>query len=568
MSRTRGPLRIAAHESRSYFRLVQPRILLLAALVGALIAFSGPAVRERGLHPDADLYRVEVDERSALFPAVASDEAFQVIDGIGAAFHSGRADLLIIGETLYYHEGDDRSAAAARHLELATRRWLDDSLSLESDRAAAFPVRVNIVYEPRSIVAGAPPPPSPENPEPAPAPTDGAAPESQLIAREGEKQLSLRPNDVQPPFPIRGLLLTFAYVVPLNFVGQLYAGSLLAERTRQRGVLLLSTPHSGAQILLGKSLPYIVAALAIGIIVTVLIDAGLVGFLAALPILTFGLATTLVLALIARSLRELTFLLVATTVLFSTFLFLPAIFTQIHPVAFLSPVSVIIAALRGQEVAIGSFLYATVPLFAASLVLGAIGVALYREETLFAPRNPIAKLADGIHQLARSRTALVVVGALAVPFAIGLELFVLIFAVTLNLQVAFIVFLLGGALVEEALKGIIVHARLTRGPTKARPWLVGSLVGGGFFLGEKIALVFSLVGFDLLPLGPDALATFGIAQQAVLVLAPLALHGVAATVTAYGARAGRTLIGWATASLLHASYNGFLVFLFLQGVTL
>jgi len=563
----RGALRIAGNEAARYVRFLQPRVLVAAALIGLLLGLSGPAVRERGLHPEAELYRVEIDPDSPLRPIVDSDRAFDVTEGVGLAFLNGRADLSILGENVHYRADDDRSASAARELELAARRWLDQALEDETDASAAFPIRVNIIYEARSLVAATPTTPTP-TPTTAPGTNNTSAPQSQLVSRTGEKQLDLRPSQVEPPFPIRSLLLTFAYVVPLNFVSQLYAGSLLAERTRQRGLLLLSTPNSGAQILLGKSLPYVVATLAMSIVVTLAIHAGLVGFLAALPILAFGLATTLLIGLIARSPRELTFLLVATTVLFSTFLFLPAIFTQIHPVAFLSPVSIIISALRGQAITLGSFLYATVPLTLAALVLTGLSVALYREETLFAPRGLLAKLADAIHFRAPSRASLVGAGALAVPFAIGLELFLLIFAVTLNLRTAFVFFLMGGALVEEALKGLVAHAHITRSGRPAPPPLVGLLVGGGFFLGEKFALVFSLVGFNLLPLGRDALATFGIASSALLVFAPLLLHTVTTTLTAYGARRGRTALAWCVASLVHAAYNATVFLLLLPGVSL
>lgn len=562
----RGPLRIALHESQRYFRLVQPRLLLIGALLGVLLGLAGPAVRERGLHPDAGLYRVEIDENSPLLPVVRSDRAFDVQEGYRGSFLAGNAELSIIGDKVSFRANDEKSAAAARELQLATRKWLDAALADEPDQAAAFPVRVNVVYEPRAVVAAAAPPPT-TAPAPTTPPPGDAAAEPQLVSRVGEKQLDLRPDEVHPPFPIRGLLLTFAYVVPLNFISQLYAGSLLGERTRQRGLLLLSTPNSGAEILLGKSLPYVAATVIVALVVTMIIGAGLLGLLASFPIIAFGLASTLLLGLLARSPRELTFLLVATTVLLSTFLFLPAIFTQIHPVAFLSPVSVIIASLRGQEVALGQFLYATVPMTLAAVVLASLGIALYREETLFAPRSVLSKIGDALFLIGRSRPALVLAGVLAVPFAIGLELFLLIFAVTLNLQTAFVLFLLGGAFVEEALKGLVVHAHITRAPGATRPWAAGLLVGSGFFLGEKFALVFSLVGFGLLPLGQDALATFGIARQALIVLAPLALHAVTATVTAYGARAGRTFIGWTIASLLHAAYNASLVLLLLPGAS-
>lgn len=562
-----GMLRIAAHEAGRYVRDLTPRTVLVALVVAVLLGLAGPAIRDRGIHPDAGLYRVEINRESVFFPVVSEEPVFVVLPGLHGSFGRKEADLLIVFDKIYYHDGSERSRSAVRELQLVTRVWLDRTLMGEADEDAAFPVRVNVIYEGRSITAAAAdatslPPPT------GPPPTSGAPhPTPELLAVAGEQQLDLRPEEVQPPFPIRGLLLTFAYVVPLNFVSQLYGGSILTERIRQRGLLLLSTPHNRGAIVLGKSLPYVAFTVVAAAGTSVAIGAGWLGFLASLPILAFGLASTLLLGLLARSLRELTFLLVAITVLFSTFLFLPAIFTQIHPVAFLSPVSVIIASMTGQAVTAGAVAYATVPLAVAAAVLTGLSVALYKEETLFAPRTLLSKLVDAVREISPTRARLLLAGIFAVPFAIGLELFVLIFAVTLDLATAFVFFLVGGAIVEETLKGLVVYAHMQRDPKPLAPWKTGALVGGGFFLGEKFALVFSLVGFGLLPRGQDALATFGIATSVPLVLAPLLLHMVAATITATGARYGRRglLLGWLVAVLVHAGYNAVLVLRFLPG---
>lgn len=580
-----GVLRIAWHESERYVRLFSRRLLLFAALTGVALGGLYPVLREHGVHPDAGIYRAEVDAASPLVPVLRSDPQFEVQVGFHGSFFQGKADLFILGTNVHYNPASEKSRAAAQELERAARLWLERTLEGEPDADAAFPVRVNLVYEARSLATPpSPPPTSPAAPTPSPAgnvsspsspgpsPIDdvanaGTGP-SQLVEQSGQKSLDLSPHQVNPPFPIRSLLLTFAYLVPLNFVSQFYAGSLHSERIRQRGVLLLSTPFSGAQILLGKSLPYIAVMLALSIAITLSVHATLIGFLAILPVLAFGLSSTLLIGLLARSARELTFLMVTSTVLLSSFLFLPAIFVQLPPVSFLSPMTVVAASIRGDAVALGPFLYATLPLVAAAIVLASLSIALYKEETLFAPRGMLAKLADAIHALMPRPFSLVAAGALLVPFAIGLELYVLIFATSLNLRLAFVVFLIGGAFVEEGLKLLPIHAHQSRAAPYARPsWLVGSLVGLGFFLGEKIALLFGLLGLARLPYGAPALATFGIAHVPWLLLAPLAIHVAAANVSAHFAqpRRRKLIVGWLGAGVLHASYNTALLYLFTRG---
>lgn len=563
----RGAFQVAAHESRRYLALFNKNLLPFVLLLIVVGLIAGPRLVSRGIHPDAGLYIVEINPESLYLPVVRSDPTFTLREGFGGAFQSGEADLLVAGNDIFFDPASDKSRAAVDQLQAATRRWLDSALAGEGDQGAAFPVRVNLVYQPRHLAAPTTSP-TPTGAQTTTATAQPTANQSGLAQIEGDLYLDLRPNEVEPPFPVRSLLLTFAYLIPLNFLSQYYATSLYAERVRQRGILLLSTPFSGGEILTGKTLPYLAAGLAFCAAITVLIGSDLLGFAAVLPIIAFAIGSAMLIALIARSPRELTFLLVTVTVLLSTFLFLPAIFTDIHPVAYLSPVTVLSQTIRHHPVPPGYFLYATLPLALVSLVLTRVAGSLYREEQLFAPKPVLSKLADAIHSLAPGGWRLLVAGALTVPFTIGLELFVLVFAVSLDLQLAFVVFLFGGALIEELLKFLVVRARLTHAPRRFRDAiLTGLLVGTGFFLGEKLALVFSLIGLDRLPLGDQALASYGVSAVPLLFLGPLLLHVATATVGALGARKGGTSGSLAlfAAVLVHAAYNIAVIWFHLGG---
>lgn len=559
-------LGIAVQEARRYRPLLSWKMLAAAAVLGLLLGAAWPFLTLTSIDPDAGIFVVETDEDNPLMPVLRSDPSFEVSTPVTGLYQDRKADLLVEGDRVHYDPARDKSQAAARQLELAAERWLDRSLASEEDEAAAFPVRVNLVFQPRTSVGT----PAPTTPAAGGNQTDGGgnatappgdADQQAILNQTGSQQRDLRPSQVEPPFPMESLLLTFAYLIPMNLIGQFYSGSFFAERTARTGVMLLAAPTTGGRIILGKSLPYILLTLLLTAGITVAIGAGVIGFLAALPIVGFVLASSLLLGLLAPHPRALTFLLVTTTVLLSTFLFLPAVFVDIHPVAFMSPVSVISHAIRGTVVGWGPFLYATLPMALATAVLAAVAVPVYREELLFGPRGMISKAVAAVSILVQRPSMVFVAGVAAVPFAMALELFVLLFAIALNVETAFLVFLFGAALVEEALKGLGVFAR-HRADAAARPWVTGLLVGAGFFVGEKLALLLGLVGFGLLDLGPDVLATFGIASSALLVAAPLALHVVTATITAYLARrgaGGATLGVWA-AALVHAAYNAAIVF--------
>ncbi len=558
-------LRIAAQEARRYRPLLTWRMLAAAAVLGLLLGAAWPFLTLTSINPDAGIFVVETEEDNPLMPVLRADPSFDIRTPVTGLYQDADADLLIIDDRVFFDPARDKSQAAARELELAAERWLDQSLATEDDPAAAFPVRVNLVFQSRTTIGTpaptTPPPDGNETDGTDPTPPPGDADQQAILDQTGTQQRDLTPSQVEPPFPMESLLLTFAYLIPMNLIGQFYSGSFFGERTARTGVMLLSAPTTGGRIVLGKSLPYILLTLLLTVGITIAIGAGIIGFLAALPIVGFVLASSLLLGLLAPHPRALTFLLVTTTVLLSTFLFLPAVFVDIHPVAFMSPVSVISHAIRGTIVGWGPFLYATLPMALATVVLAAVAVPVYREELLFGPRGMVSKTVAACAILVKRPSMVFAAGVAAVPFAMALELFVLLFAIALNVETAFLVFLFGAALVEEALKGLGVFAR-HRADATARPWVTGLLVGAGFFVGEKLALLLGLVGFGLLDLGPDVLATFGIASSVLLVAAPLALHVVTATVTAYLARrgaGGATLGVWA-AALVHAAYNAAIVF--------
>jgi hypothetical protein len=274
--------------------------------------------------------------------------------------------------------------------------------------------------------------------------------------------------------------------------------------------------------------------------------------LAAIPIVLFVLAAALVLGLLARSERELTFFLTGTTTMFSTFLFLPAVFAALPPVAFLSPVSVLSASIEGHAVPWGSFLYATLPLSLAVAALVLVGVGLFREEAMFSQQGLARKLAQAIARWTRTRRGLLVAGILLVPFALALEMFILAMVIPLGLLAAFPVFVLGAALLEESLKMLA-----TRAGRAARPgWRSGLWVGAGFFAGEKIALLVALAGFGSLPLGVPTLRLLGVQGPLWFLVGPLALHMAAAAVAGLGKGRGHWgQVAWLGAVVLHAAYN-------------
>ena len=517
------------------------KALVVLVVVGASLGALSLALEPTAPDPDAGIFRVQASDDALLAPAVAADARF--------SFTTGAWDLRLVDDRVHVRD-TERGRAAYEVLVIAVQDWQDGILATEDDQTAAFPLEITVAYESREPPIAAPePPPADRSPPPA-----DAEPVIQQAAPSVPVQEDLRPDEVGPPFPIRSLLLTFAYVLPASLLAQVHASNLHGERTRHRGILLLSAPAGPGSVLLGKSAPTLAAALILALGITLVLGAGVLGFLAAVAFLGFLFATTSLLALISRSPRELSLLQVAATTLLNVFLFLPAMFPSIPAVAFLSPVHVVASGIRDDPVTMGQFLYAIAPLSLGAAGIGLACVGLLRDEILFSQRSTPRRFLGAIDAVCRTPARLVAAGALVVPFVFAAQILVLVLASVMGLQAAFLLWLPASVILEELAKGLPIWAR-----HRPRPWLVGSLVGLGFFLAEKGYLVLTLVGFRGLPFGDEALALLGTGPGAFLLMVPLALHVLTAGILAWGMHKGFPRIGFAVAFLVHIGYDQLLL---------
>jgi ABC-type Na+ efflux pump, permease component len=397
------------------------------------------------------------------------------------------------------------------------------------------------------------------------------------------------PAAITPPFPFASLVLAFAFLVPMNFLAQAYGSSVLDERTNRRGEPLLVTPLSPAEIVAGKTLPYVAAAVAVTSLIALVVGGGLASVIAVTPLAVAFLAATFVGAVFARSFKELTFVTVAVSVLLTSFAFVPAIFTNVTPVALISPLTLVVFDLQGEPVSLGETLFATGPTAIAAVLLFGLGLGVYREEDLFTQKpvtrktldalavrlsavgegvreSPPAGLAARLPKRARGLAAVAVLTACTIPFVFVAELLAVAVLFALPVTVSIPILLVAIALVEEVAKSLHLYAGFERGVfarTDRVAVAVGLASGLGFFLAEKATAAAQAVGLTELYVGR---AAFGAAAGAGglsplvlagLVLAPLALHGTTATISAVGARRSRTAYAatLAAATLVHAAYN-------------
>ena len=628
-------LRVAKWEVTKNAGGVDRRTLVVMALaVLAMGAVAAVAVSGGGPGLDADIYRVGVEESNPYYEVAATDPSFRVQEPDSAAFERRDQDLTFDGPNRLSRPQTEKQAAALEALRSSTESYNDRTMARAANQTAAFPVSVTLVYQEqngtsvldtrtgggRDATAGD------GNGSDGPS-ADGNGTGGQSDSRSSETGTATdgsggnggagggdasgsggtaaggggadlggigarltgdvesgTPGDISPPFPFESLVLAFLYIVPMNFVIQAYGSSMLSERLNRRGELLLVTPASRGDIIGGKTLPYFLGAMGVATAITALLrfsgispSGSFVAVLAVLPIAMLFLAATFCGAMFARSFKELTFVTVTITVTLTSYAFVPAIFTDVTPIALISPLTLVVMDLTGRSISLGEFAFSTLPPLVTALVLFGLGAGLYREEDMFTQRSIPLKVLDALAGRIKSRKSALKMSAILIPFVIVAELGAIAFlfvldSVSLNVfgtnQSLGIVLVLGVvAVVEELGKSLHIyagyaHARYER--TLRSAIGLGALSGLGFFLAEKGLLIVRLSDLESLPIGDaatmGATPPTGVPLWAVALLflfAPLALHAVTAAISSVGARRGRWayVAGVGAAVVVHFGYN-------------
>ncbi|NLV06938.1 PrsW family intramembrane metalloprotease [Haloarcula rubripromontorii] len=612
-------LRVAKWEVTKNAGGVDKRTIVVMALslvaMGAVaaIAVSGGA----GAGMDDGIYRIGVGESSPYYGVAADDPTFDIREPDPAAVERRQQELLYRGTQLQSVPRTAKERAALAELRDSTAQYNDRTLARDDNQTAAFPVSVTLIYEqqsgssqfdPRSGGNGGES--GTESSDSDRTGTGGSGDGSGTSGTGGSTASGVgtggttggsganlgaigarltgdvqggTPSDISPPFPFESLVLAFLYIVPMNFVIQAYGSSMLSERLNRRGELLLVTPASRGDIIGGKTLPYLAGAVGVAALITAALRFGniapagsYVAVLAVVPLVVLFLSATLCGAMFARSFKELTFVTVTITVTLTSYAFVPAIFTDVTPIALISPLTLVVLDLTGQPVGLSSFVFSTAPPLLTGLVLFGLGAGLYREEDMFTQRPIPLKVLDALAGGISTRRSALKMSVVLLPLVIVGELAAIAFlfvldSVSLNVfgtnQSLGIVLVLGVIVViEEVAKSLHVyagyeHARYER--TLRSALGIGALSGLGFFIGEKGLLIARLSDLESLPIGEAALqgatlpAGLPLWVAGLLFLLPLALHTVTAAISSVGASRGRRayVAALTVAIVVHFAYN-------------
>jgi ABC-type Na+ efflux pump permease subunit len=572
--RPRKVLRIARWEVSRSAGGLDRRSLGYAVVALVLVAAVVPFAVDGGVYDE--LYVVGVNDDSPYHDAVEESDALRAAEPSREGYSSGRLDVLVGDEIHVADTGKGR--AAASELRDAVREYNADLLD---EYEAAYPVSVDLRYADRGTAS------LPQASGGSEDGTDGGSGDGGTGGESTEDGgedtegggLSLpsggfggvlgqggragTPDGITPPFPFESLILAFAFLIPLNFVIQAYSTSIMNERIDRRGVLTLASPVSRHEIIAGKTVPYLVAALAVVSVIAVAVQGGPRSVVALVPVVLVFLALTFVGSMFARSYKELTFVTVFVSVSVTSYVFVPAIFTDVEPIAAISPLSIVVRDLQGATAPVSWYAVSGAPLVFSSAVLFSLGAGVYREEDMFTQRSLRLKALDALVSWLHRRASVAKATVLLVPFVFAVQLLALatVFALPVSLSIPLL--LVVAAVVEEVAKSISVYAGFAGSifeSTTKNAVVLGTLSGFGFFVGEKVAHVVQVVGLDRLEVGRATLGvTFDASPLLVagLLLAPLLVHVVTTSIASVGARYGKReyVVGLSAAAAVHVAYN-------------
>jgi len=590
---------ISKWESRRTRSTISPKIRFFSIFILILIGTASFFVVQSGLHINDNIYKVVVTDDS-LANVIRSDSKFEVFvakeDRARYLFEHDNFDILIIGKRIYYQNAE-KSISAFDSLDKTVKRYNEASLMTYNDLNNTFPVWItinNLAREQSFISPSMNRLPemetsletqsSPESQSdqvsatqttgipytgtPAGTPGIGTTDNARIPSLDeisgGDKlspiseQTLSTPSHLSPPIPFKSVVLSFLFIFPIYFIAQFFSSSIMEERIKRKGELLLVSPVSSAQIVLGKLLPYLLGSIALVALMTFRLGGSPWIILVVLPISLIYLSTSFLGAIIARSYKELSFVLIFLSVFLSGYIFFPAMFSNVHAISIISPMTLVVRLLENGTVSLSDYMFSTIPFYLVSILIFIFGIFIYREEDLFTQKPISGKLLDSIQEfLKRAPVPLFSLSIVLIPIAFSIQMMLIVLMFNFPIHIGIVIFIVAAAFIEELVKSVGIYTVFSRkmsDATTGNALKFGILSGLGFFAGEKLLL--------LLVIASISSSAFGSVMGAGLLIFPLLLHVTSTTVATLGIRYSKCRYYFASvilASVVHAAYNLYLV---------
>ncbi|MFO7966974.1 MAG: hypothetical protein R6U44_05185 [Archaeoglobaceae archaeon] len=347
------------------------------------------------------------------------------------------------------------------------------------------------------------------------------------------------PDNFSPPSLLGKMIYAFFFIIPSYFIIQVFSSSLIEDRVTRKIDVLLSTPISGLKLLMGKLAPYLAISVFSVLMVAFLFDKSWLTLVYIVPIIFFFATLQMFLALISRSYREMTFLVVASSLVVTAYIFIPAIFGGSIPVSKVSPITLMLATFEGESVGISEYLFATFQFYAMGAVLLYLSSKALTPEVI-SSHSLSERLFVTLSGAIKGEYHTLVAAMASIPFIFMAEFLLLSVLFVMPLEKSIPIFLLIIATVEEIFKGSAVYVAYKNG---FNAYKAAFLCGIGFFAGEKVITFLNVV---------NQFNDLFFAQYLVI---PLFIHVTSILVFAVIMKRWSFKYALVCSSLLHFAYN-------------
>lgn len=506
---------------RSRFRGGSNSVVLLvlaAAALFAYLAFRQGAFRGRGL------YQVGVSPDVSPIQDSRFDSVTLPPDRGYAMLQAGKIEAYVDGEQVV-HRDDDKSLYAAETLKLYLEKQELARIGQEYATDQAFPLRVQVGH----------------------FPVDSPAADTETII----------PSLMSPPLPFARVVTVTLYLLPIFFVSVFFISGFMDEKMDRRITVLLSAPVTPFQIIVGKMLPYVLFTLTSVIVITVVLHGNVLLAVAIFaPVVLFTFAVYLMVPLVYRTFKDTTFISMFATVVITTYLVFPAMFSGVSDLSYISPLTLAVEMYNGQQFSLKAYLTSAASMYLIFALAVYVGARILNEEYLTRFRPLYRKAADALY-LAINRNhihlSITLLSAFFIPIVYLIQLVILAISLNLPIKYAIVILLLLSVTVEEIAKSAGIVTLIENRVVRTARSIIGLtfLSALGFLVGEKL-LLFVSVGV----VSESALSA-AIFNSGMLLI-PLAVHFTLTTIVCllvnrFGAR--RYPYAIAAGAAIHAVYN-------------
>ncbi|MDD1695346.1 MAG: ABC transporter permease [Methanoregula sp.] len=523
---------IARWEVKKSFTMLGRDVLPLAVILFVLLVVVTGFAAQTGMHLQDGMYIVGVDDPQVA-GLLASDNRFSVyaMDSSVLFKNQNAFDLIIINGTVYT-SATDKGNAAQKTLERDYSKYVNSIYNTENDLFAAYPLWIDTQsikselnflatqsgqYVSVSPGRMAPVPEGEVKTVPTPSTTLSITQEelraglvqsnakntqfsryTDTLSSSSEMGNFKTPSQLSPPLPFDSIILIFVFIFPLYFTSQFFMMSIMNERIERKGEVLLSTPVRTSSIIIGKALPYLLGMLAICTVLTFYIRASPVIILPLIPVIFFFLANALLIGMLSRSFKELSFISIFFSTVATAYLFFPSIFANVHVISLISPLTLIVLTIQGSAWTVTDYLYSTSLFWLTAAVLFYIAARNFKEERLFSEKRLLSRVREFLSEILSEKhpfISLFMLSGFSIPFIFMVQMMCLVLFFNIPMPYSLVLLLLFAALIEEFAKGIGIYTIYSRDPSFLS-WknliLACAATAIGFLVGEKLLLFVTL----------------------------------------------------------------------------